>query len=133
MLDANALSVKLLQNVSTLLGDNGTDIECSYTRENVLKIDSVIFMAFNRSIELFTPIATFIPDTVSLITPQGQYLKGRVALRNITQLSTKAVLIYVRIMCIDHTTYRCNVRYIDLGGEGQDATSNNIYVSVQGN
>ncbi|XP_071133328.1 CD166 antigen-like [Mytilus edulis] len=128
---ANAFGFGLPVEVTGILGDNGTEIECSYTKENVLKIDSVIFMAFNRSSVNFEPVATFIPDTVSLFTPQGQYLVGRVTLKGITQSSPTAVMVFDQLLCLDDTFFKCHVRYIDSGGVGREATSDNITISVQ--
>ncbi|CAC5399305.1 unnamed protein product [Mytilus coruscus] len=102
--------------------------------ENVFKIDAVYFLVFIVSCITFESIATYLPDIKSLITPRGQYLIGRVTLRNITQSSTKAVMVFNNLLCIDYTLYKCCVRYTDSGGVGQDATSNNISltkISVQ--
>ncbi|CAC5388059.1 unnamed protein product [Mytilus coruscus] len=131
MTDVNELAVRLPHNVTRLFGENGTQIECSYTKENVLRIDSVTFLAFNKSTTTFDSIAIYLPDIKSLITPQGQYLIGRVTLSNITQSSTMAVLIFNKLLCIDDTFYRCNVRFVDSGGVAREATSNNISISVQ--
>ncbi|XP_052072186.1 uncharacterized protein LOC127710399, partial [Mytilus californianus] len=99
--------------------------------ENVLRIDFVSFLAFNKSIKTFDTITTYLPDIKALITPQGQYLKGRVTLSNITQSSKMAVMIFNKLLCIDDILYRCNVRFVDSGGVPRDVTSNNISISVQ--
>ncbi|CAC5379341.1 unnamed protein product [Mytilus coruscus] len=131
ILDVKALAVRLPQNVTGLLGENRTQIECSYTMENILRIDLVSFLIFNKSTTTFDPIASYLPDIKTLITPQGQNLKGRVTLRNITQSSTKAVMIFNKLLCIDDTFYKCNVIYVDSGGVRRDASSNTISISVQ--
>ncbi|CAC5367989.1 ALCAM [Mytilus coruscus] len=126
----NASTVKLSQNISRLLSENETEIECSYTVENILQIDSVSFLAFNDSSITFEQIVTYLPDTKSLITRRGQYLRGRVTLSDITKSSTKAAMVFNKLLCIDYTLYKCYVRYIDSGGVGREATSNNIRISV---
>ncbi|CAC5399308.1 unnamed protein product [Mytilus coruscus] len=127
----NTLSASITENVTGLLGENGTQMECSYIMENVLKVDLVSFLAFNKSTTAFDPVASYLPNAGTLITPQGQYLKDRVTLHNITQSSTNAVMVFNKLLCIDNTLYKCSVRYTDSGGVGQDETSNTIRISVQ--
>lgn len=128
---ANALSVDI-KTVSGLLGENGTVIECSYTKENVIKIDYVRIMALKESQTTFAVIVVYVPNGMSSLTPEGQFLKGRVTLANIDQSSTKAVMIFNKLMCIDDTSYRCNVRYTDSSLDGKETTSNNMSIQVQG-
>ncbi|XP_052072188.1 serine-rich adhesin for platelets-like isoform X1 [Mytilus californianus] len=40
-------------------------------------------------------------------------------------------MVFNKLLCIDDTFYRCNVRFVDSGGVPRDATSNNISISVQ--
>ncbi|CAC5388060.1 unnamed protein product [Mytilus coruscus] len=96
-------------NKAGLLGDNGTETECSYTQENIILQLSESFMAFNKSSSTFETIATYIPDQTPLLNTKGQYLKGRVTLTTIIQLSTKAVMTFNKLMCIDGTFYKCRV------------------------
>lgn len=133
--DANAIFVELSSNLSVnvagLLGDNGTELECSYTAENIERVFSVSLMAFNWRSKSFETVAIYIPDDVSLLTIAGQYLKGRVTMTTISQSSLKAVMSFNQLMCIDETLYTCQVNYIDsIGTHG--LISNNISISVQG-
>lgn len=123
------MSVELKVNET---GNNETETECSFTKTNVLKIDSVTFMAFNKTSRNFEAIAAYIPDTTTLLNPKGMYLKGRVTLMNITQSSTKAVLIFNELLCIDDTLYTCSVRYTDSRGDGKETVSNNISILFRG-
>lgn len=125
--DTNAIAVEI-KNVS----ENGTEIECSYTKKNIVKINSVRMFAFNRSSMMFESIAVYFPDIFSLLTPEGQYLKGRVTVINITQSSTKVVMIFNKLMCIDDTFYRCELRYTNTSLEDKAITSNNMSIWVQG-
>ncbi|CAC5406275.1 unnamed protein product [Mytilus coruscus] len=127
----HTMSVESTRNGTGLLNENDTKIECSYTQENVLKIDYVSFLVFNRSSISFEPIATFIPNLNSVFTPQGQYLKERVTLTNITTSSTKAVMIFNKLICVDATTYTCKVSNIASSCLPGKTTSNNISISVQ--
>lgn len=88
--------------------------------------------AFNGSSMMFESIAVYIPDLLSLLTPKGQYLKGRVNVIYITQSSTKAVMIFNKLMCIDDTFYRCELHYTDTSFEDQVTRSNNMKIWVQG-
>ncbi|VDI38613.1 Hypothetical predicted protein [Mytilus galloprovincialis] len=110
-----------------LLGENGTEINCSYTIPEILFVS---FLAFNRSSEIFEIIATYRPDRTPQLNTQGQYLNGRVTLTPITQSSKKAVMTFNQLMCIDDTSYKCEVSYLTDGGN-KIPESNNITISVQ--
>lgn len=88
-------------------------------------------MAFKKSSTTFEQIATYIPDKTPLLNTQGQYLKGRVTLTPITQSSTKAIMTFDKLMCIDDTFYQCRAYYLDSSGLNLQF-SNNISISVQG-
>lgn len=111
-----------------LLGENGTEIECSYTQKNIKQIYFVSFNAFNRKSRSFQEIAIYSAGGNPELTPVGQYLKGRVTL---TQLLTKAVMTFNKLMCIDDTFYKCKMSYRNVNGT-QEQISNNISISVQG-
>ncbi|CAG2201839.1 unnamed protein product [Mytilus edulis] len=128
----DTLSIEITGSVSGVLGENGTEIECSYTRENVRSITRVGFMAFNRSRVAFDQIAAYLPDDISTLLPQGQYLKGRVTLTGITQSSTKAVMVFNKLMCIDDTFYKCSVAYTDSSLLSHTDTSGNMSIQVEG-
>ncbi|CAC5406270.1 IGSF11 [Mytilus coruscus] len=113
-----------------LNGGNGTEIECSYTKQNSMWISVVSFLAFNRSRNEFNEIAIYVPNYPSYITDNGQYLKGRITLMNITQSTTKAVLTFNKLMCIDDTLYQCIVNYRDSSGV-KNIVSNNKSISVR--
>ncbi|CAC5406277.1 unnamed protein product [Mytilus coruscus] len=128
--DTHALSVELLQDVRGLYGENGTELECSYTKQNVILIISISFLAFNRSSIQFNEIAIYVPNSISYLTDDGQYLGERVTLMNITQSTTKAVMTFNKPMCIDETFYQCKVNYIASSGV-KNIVSNNSSISVQ--
>ncbi|XP_063446592.1 uncharacterized protein LOC134726125 [Mytilus trossulus] len=129
--DVNTLSIEIKGNVSGILGENGTEIECSYTRENVRSIIRVDFNAFNRSSVAFETIAAYLPEDISTLLPQGQYLKGRVTLTRITQSSTKAIMLFNKLMCIDGTLYKCKVTYTDDSLLSHTDTSGNMSIQVE--
>lgn len=137
--DINAESVEGKVNVSLLLGNvkaNRTEIECwyNYSTQYVFRVDAVTIMAFNSSSKTFESIVTFLVNGDASVTPYGQYLIGRVTLNNITNSSTKAVMIFNKLLCIDDALYRCNVRYtIPPSYDREDTHSNNINLQVQGN
>lgn len=126
----HTISVVIEGSEVGLIGENGTEIECSYPLGSYRQF-SVSFWAFNKSSQIFEQIATYIPDDTPLINTKGEYLKGRVTLTPITKLSTKAVMTFNQIMCIDDTSYQCQARYIDSNGN-QNPISNNTSISVEG-
>lgn len=89
-------------------------------------------VVFNRGSLKFESIAEYFPNLNPSLTPTGQFLRGRVTLLNITQSSTKAVLIFNKHKCRDETFYRCVVRYIDSSLKRKEETSSNISISIQG-
>lgn len=131
LVDVDAISVVISGNEEGIFGNNGTELECSHTLESISSLFYVSFMAFNRSSKLFDTIATYVSDHTPQLNTQGQYLKGRVTLTPITESSTKAVMTFNQLMCIDDTFYQCQVIYLDSNGI-QDYISNNISISVQG-
>ncbi|CAC5408248.1 ALCAM [Mytilus coruscus] len=58
------MSHNLSENVTGLLGGNGTELECAYTDENIVRVFVVSFMALNRTNIIFETIATYIPDKI---------------------------------------------------------------------
>lgn len=125
----HTISVVIEGNKAGLLGENGTEIECLFPQ---VDISSVSFMAFNKSSITSDLIATYRPGRIPQLNPQGQYLKGRVTLTPISLQSTKAVLTFNQLMCIDDKSYQCNVNYFDSDDVRQDIISNNILsISVQ--
>ncbi|VDI06021.1 Hypothetical predicted protein [Mytilus galloprovincialis] len=130
LVEVNTISAEISGNRGGKPEDNGTELECLHTLENISRLFYVSFMAFNRSSILFETIATYVPDRTVLLTTQGQYLKGRVTLTPIKELSTKAVMIFNKLMCIDDTFYQCKVIYMDINGI-HDYTSSYISISVQ--
>lgn len=130
-IDTRALYAEIKGNIKGLNGEKGTEIECSYTKQNVISIISVSFFALNKSSHKFNEIALYIPNSFPYLTDDGQYLKGRVTLVNITQSTTKAVMTFNKLMCIDDTLYYCKV--IHFGSTGVIIViSNDTDISVQG-
>lgn len=121
----------MIQNITGIYDKRGTVLECSYSKQNVISITSVSFLAFNRSSTRFSEIALYIPNSLSYLTDDGQYLTGRVTLMNITQAANKAVITFNKLMCIDDTFYKCKVIYFDFNGV-ISVISNETNMSVQG-
>ncbi|CAC5406276.1 ALCAM [Mytilus coruscus] len=90
----------------------------------------VSFLAYNRSSNTYNEIAIYVPHSLSYLTDNGQYLKGRVTLMNITQSTKKAVITFKKLMCIDDTLYQCRVNYIASSGV-KNAISNSTTISFQ--
>ncbi|CAC5408243.1 ALCAM [Mytilus coruscus] len=130
MIDVHTFHVEIKGNVARLNGGNGTEIECSYTKQNYILITVVSFLAFNRSSVTSNEIAIYVPNSLSYLTDNGQYLKGRVTLMNITQSTTKAVIKFNKLMCMDETLYQCRVNVISSSGV-KNTISNSTTISVQ--
>lgn len=124
----NTISVAIEGSKGGLLGENGTEIRCVYTLGDIIYVS---FSTFNKSSLTFEIIATYRPDRTPQLNTHGHHLNGRVTLTQITQSSTKAVMTFNKLMCIDDTFYRCQVIYFGSSGT-QIITSNNISISVQG-
>ncbi|CAC5408238.1 unnamed protein product [Mytilus coruscus] len=128
--DFHTLSVEIKGNVRGFNSRNETEVECSYTKESSNLITVVSVLAYNRSSSTYNEIAIYVPNSLSYLTDNGQYLKGRVTLMNITQSTTKAFITFKKLMCTDDTLYQCRVNYQASSGI-KNAISNSITISVQ--
>lgn len=133
MAGVHTIVVAIKESKTGLPAENGTEIECLYKLEDNSDVFIVIIEAFNRSSSIFNQIATYRPEKISKIPQPGQYLKERVTLTNITKSSKKAVLTFSKLMCIDDTVYKCQVKYVDSMNSYKDQPSNNISITVKGN
>lgn len=133
MAGVHTIVVAIKESKTGLPAENGTEIECLYKLEDNSHVLIVFIEAFNRSSSIFNQIATYRPEKISRFPPTGQYLKERVTLTNITKSSKKAVLTFSKLMCIDDTVYKCQVKYVDSMSSFINQPSNNISITVKGN
>lgn len=126
----HTISVVIEGSEVGIIGENGTQIECSFTHDDYTLL-SVSFLASNKRSEIFETIATYNPDQTPKLNTNGQYLKGRVTLTSITQSSRKAVMKFDKLKCIDETFYKCQVVYQNSIGTSFPI-SNNISILVEG-
>ncbi|XP_071121768.1 uncharacterized protein [Mytilus edulis] len=115
--EAYSMTVIINQNISGVIGEGGTRIQCLYTREIVTKIFTIELKANNET------IATFLPDEEPRLTTKGQYLEGRVTLMNISKVSTEAVMIFDSLTCDDQTNYSCSMVYLGQNGRTEESHS----------
>ncbi|XP_076115978.1 uncharacterized protein LOC143083595 isoform X2 [Mytilus galloprovincialis] len=124
--DAYSITVRINQNISGVIDESGTQIKCSFTRHNVIKIFAIEFKAENET------IVTILPDDKPRFTTKGQYLEERVTVMNISKYSTEAILTFVNLNCMDQINYSCSVVYLDQNSktERRNSGMSTLFVKV---
>ena len=109
-LGSEALQIKINTNVTATIGDTNVELWCSYIKDGGDHIFYMNMQARNKtSEEYFQIVAFYPPESKSELT--GEYLTGRVSLTNPTDESSKAILTFNKIQCVDDTDYICSITY----------------------
>ncbi|CAC5368208.1 unnamed protein product [Mytilus coruscus] len=111
------MTVVINKNISGVIGEGGTRIQCSYTKHNATKIFTIELKADNET------VVTFLLDDKPRLTTKGHYLEGRVTLMNISKVSTEAVMIFDKLTCNDQMNYSCSVVYLDQNSRTEESNS----------
>lgn len=106
-----ALTVKINENKTGIVGEYELEINCSFTKENVFSIFSIGLFGKEVTQLDFIPLVSFLPNYEARLTKTGEYLRGRVMLTNLTQKSTDIKMTFTKLECIDAKEYRCKVAY----------------------
>ncbi|XP_071121772.1 uncharacterized protein [Mytilus edulis] len=124
--DVYSITVQINQNISGVIDESGTQIKCSFTRRNVIKIFAIEFKAENET------VVTILPDDKPRFTSKGQYLEERVTVMNISKDSTEAILTFVNLTCMDQINYSCSVVYLDQNSktERRNSGMSTLFVKV---
>ncbi|XP_063398437.1 uncharacterized protein LOC134683209 isoform X2 [Mytilus trossulus] len=124
--DVYSITVRINQNISGVIDESGTQIKCSFTRHNVIKIFAIEFKAENET------VVTILPDDKPRFTTKGQYLEDRVTVMNISKDSTEAILTFIYLTCTDQTNYSCSVLYLDQNSktERRNSGMSTLFVKV---
>ena len=111
-LGSEALQSNINTNVTATIGETNVELWCSYIKDNGDYISNIYMKARNKSSEEYLQIATFYPPERNCnATLTGEYLTDRVSLTNPTDESSKAILTFNKIQCVDDTDYICGISY----------------------
>jgi hypothetical protein len=111
-LGSEALQIKINTNVTATIGDTNIELWCSYTNDAGDYISNIKMKARNKTSEEYLIIAKFyLPERNSDAVLRGEYLNGRVSLTNPTDESSKAILTFNKIQCVDDTDYMCVISH----------------------
>ena len=109
-LGSEALQVKINTKVTATIGDTNVELWCSYIKDGGDHIFYIQMQARNKTSEEYFQIATFYPpESNSEADLAVEYLTGRVSLTNPTDESSKAILTFNKIQCVDDTDYICSI------------------------
>ena len=111
-LGSEALQIKINTNVTATIGDTNVELSCSYIKDFRETFLYIQMGAKNKTSEEDLKIATFYPpggNSEADLT--GEYLTGRVSLKNPTDKSRKAILTFNKIQCVDDNDYICSISY----------------------
>jgi hypothetical protein len=111
-LGSEALQIKIKTNVTATNGDTNVELWCSYIKDGKEKIIYIKIEARNKTSEEYLQIAAFYPsenNDDAVLT--GEYLTGRASLTNPTNESSKAILTFNKIQCVDDTDYIWSILY----------------------
>ncbi|XP_063399456.1 uncharacterized protein LOC134684110 isoform X2 [Mytilus trossulus] len=120
-----SITVLINKNISGVIGEGGTRIQCSYIRQDATKIFTIELKANNET------VATFLPDEKPRLTTKGRYLEGRVTLMNISKVSTEAVMIFNNLTCNDQTNYSCSIVFLGQNGRTEESHSEITTLNVK--
>jgi hypothetical protein len=111
-LGSEALQIKINTNVTATIGDTNVELWCSYIKDAGDYIYNIQMVARNKTSEEYIIIAKFyLPERSSDAVLIGKYLTGRVSLTNPTDESSKAILTFNKIQCVDDTDYICVISH----------------------
>ncbi|VDH98177.1 Hypothetical predicted protein [Mytilus galloprovincialis] len=123
--ESYSITVLINKNISGVIGEGGTRVMCSYTRNDATKIFTIELKANNET------VATFLPDEKPRLTTKGRYLEGRVTLMNISKVSTEAVMIFNNLTCDDQTNYSCSIVFLGQNGRTEESHSGFTTLNVK--
>ena len=129
-LGSEALHIKINTNVTATIGDTNVELWCFYIKDDADYIYSIKMEARNKTSEEYLQIATFFPpehNREAILT--GEYLTGRVSLTNPTDESSKAILTFHKIQCVDDTDYLCSISF-HTNGNPQKKSTNSTSITV---
>ncbi|CAC5357732.1 unnamed protein product [Mytilus coruscus] len=118
-----------MSNTTTTISSNNTILTCSYILEKD-EILTVGIKAYNKSSDTFEHIAGYRPHQAAELLANGAYLYDRVALSNITQTSTQALIVFHEVKCIDETLYKCIITYLDKDLKQLTVESLEAYITI---
>jgi hypothetical protein len=111
-LGSEALQIKINTNVTATIGDRNVELWCSYIKDGGDYISNIKREARNKTSEEYLQIAKFYPPERNRdAVLRGEYLNGRVSLTNPTGESSKAILTFNKIQCVDDTDYICVISH----------------------
>ena len=111
-LGSEALQSNINKNVTATIGETNVELWCSYIKDDGGYISNIYMKARNKSSEEYLQIAIFYPPELNRnATLTGEYLTDRVSLTNPTDESSKAILTFNKIQCVDDTDYICGISY----------------------
>jgi hypothetical protein len=115
-LGSEALQSNINTNVTATIGEPNVELWCSYIKDDGDYISDIYMKARNKSNEEYLQIAIFYPPEFNRnATLKGEYLTDRVSLTNPTDESSKAILTFNKIQCVDDTDYICGISYATNG------------------
>jgi hypothetical protein len=109
-LGSEALQIEINTNVTATIGDTNVELWCSYIKDDGEYIFYIKMEARNKTSEKYLQIAAFYPENSIESDLRGD-LTGRVSLTNPSDESSKAILTFNKIQCVDDTDYICSISY----------------------
>lgn len=109
---STALTIEIHQDGHPVLGPSDLQLSCIINKEENDTIRNVYVSSWLNGTELKRVIFFDIGfNRVGTISPYGNYLNGRVTLRNLLSSENRTLVEYNNIECRDDTTYACEVDY----------------------
>jgi hypothetical protein len=111
-LGSEALQININTNVTAAIGDTYVELWCLYIKDGGDYIYYITMEARNKTSEEYIQIARFYPpESNRKGVLKVEYLTGRVSLTNPTEESSKAILTFNKIQCVDDNEYICGISY----------------------
>ena len=111
-LGSEALQININTNVTAAIGDTNAELSCLYIKDGGDYIYYITMEARNKTSEEYIQIARFYPpESNRKAVLKVEYLTGRVSLTNPTDESSKAILTFTTIQCVDDADYICSISY----------------------
>ncbi|CAG2195012.1 unnamed protein product [Mytilus edulis] len=116
------------QDGKPFLGSNDVQLSCVVKVEEDDVVDRITYFSRLGGSEYRSIIIFNIKDNLTVFTKHGNYLEGRVTLKNLISSENRTVVEYNRIICDDNTAYRCDVQLSNYNTQ----TSNGHSIVVKG-
>jgi hypothetical protein len=128
---SEALQIKINTNVTATIGDTNVELWCSYIKDDGDYIHFINMEARDKTSEKNIHLATFYPpERMNQAVLAAEYLTGRVNLTSPTEESSKAILTFNKIQCVDDTDYICIISY-DTNQKPPTTDSNSTSITVR--